>query len=318
MSLVLCLCISCSPSSREGFFQVTTYNAYLLFDDVDDGYEYDGFRRHDGYDGEAYQERIRELSILLGRRFSSSDVIVLQEVESVDVLADLLSAGLSKKGFRYYGLAADGESVLSVGFVSKHEPSSVAMHSIPGCRPMLEVSFRIRGDTIRIFGVHSRSRLDGGEEERYEMACLLRMLMEDGSGVSIAAGDFNTDPRIPESSMGIYPGDYDPERALHVSSDPSKMRSGVFYAPLLDEDAVLEEEGTYWHQGQWLMYDGFLVSQEGWDGWGWECVSAGISAPLELLDLSGRPVAYDASAGQGYSDHLPATMRLRSTGAAIP
>lgn len=308
---ILPFLVSCAlPTSGDSFI-FTTYNAYAFFDGIDDGTEYDGFRRHDGYDGEAYSARIRDMAILLGRVASSSDVIMLQEIESIEVLADLLEAGLLSKGFRYYCLAPSEEG-LSVGFVSRIEPFAVSVHSCGEGRPILEAAFMKGGRQVRLFGVHFRSRIDGGEEERAEQARHLRTLMDERGGiVSIALGDFNTDPRYPEESMAIYPDDHSPENALHVVPDPSLARSGVYYSPVIDEDVVLGEKGTYWHQGGWYLYDNILMTEEAWDGQDWEFEDAWIPSSLEMKDRLGRPLAYDPSLGYGYSDHFPLTAELR-------
>ena len=308
------LLASCSPSPDGEVFSVTAYNAYALFDSTDDGDEYEGFRSRDGYGREAYQERIRRLAILLGRRCSSSDVLVLSEVESEIVLHDLLEHGLRGKGFSYYGLASDGTGTLFTGFISKKQPLSVTIHSIPGCRPILEASFMAGSECVTVFGVHFRSRLDdgGGEEIREEEARYLRMLMESCPSLAIAAGDFNADPRFPESAMALYPDGYDSSCAFHVTGDPSRTAQGIYFSPFMDDGAVLAEEGTYCYGGSWYFYDNALLSGECWDGDGLEYCDAWITSSEEMKDLLGRPRPFDASDGLGYSDHFPVTVMLRS------
>ena len=312
MSLIIILLASCQAVPETGTFTVATYNVYAFFDGIDDGDEYDGFSHSDGYDGAAYEERVRSLAILIGLELSSSDVIILEEVESIEVLADLIDSGLGELGYRWYGLADDGESLLSVGFLSRLQPVSVSMHESEGLRPILGLSFRVHGETVRIYGVHFRSRLSGGEDERWEQAMHLRTLMESGEGgIVIAAGDFNADPRFPERSMAMFPEDAGGDHAILVTSDPSKAADGIYFSPLISPDVPLEEAGTFCHMGAWFIYDGFLLSREAWDGSGLEYGSSRIISDRRMEDRLGRPVPYDASTGHGYSDHFPAELALR-------
>ena len=157
---------SCAPSQRTETFTITTYNAYAFFDAYDDGTEFDGFSHSDGYDGERYEERVRSMAILIGRNLSSSDLIIFQEIESKAVLKDLLDNGLSGKGFCYYGLAESGDGQLSVGYISKIKPSRTTVHSIPGHRSVLGLSFYIDESLITVYGLHFRSRINGGDDDR--------------------------------------------------------------------------------------------------------------------------------------------------------
>ena len=298
------------PSSEKACFEITTYNAYALFDSYDDGTEFDGFRRSDGYDGEAYRKRIRELAVLLGRIYSDSDVIILQEVESIEVLSDLLTAGLKDKGYVHYGLADDGNGSLFVGFISKLKPLSSALHSYPGCRPILELSFGIGDEVVKVFGVHFRSRIEDADTERMEQARHLSMLIEDNPDtLCIAAGDFNSDPLL-SGPFTIFPELYDPSNAFHLTGDPSKTAERIYYSPLLDPDAVPEEQGTYFYEGSWYSYDNVFLTGECWDGSGLEYESAKIKATRNMKDSMDRPLKYDTSTGLGYSDHFPITLRL--------
>ena len=307
------LSFSCSPSINRSFFTVTTYNLYAFFDSYEDGDEYEGFAKSDGYDGEAYSERIRNTAILIGKVFSSSDVIILEEVESNAVLLDLLEAGLKEKGFIYYGLA-DDENNLSVGFLSKLKPLSTALHVFPGCRPILELVFQKSGELIHIFGVHFRSRIPGGDDERMQEALHLAALMErNPDALCIAAGDFNTDPLLSSSPFSLSPDCYDEDNAFHVTGDPSKTGPHLYFSPLNDPDAVLSEDGTYFYDGVWYFYDLFLLSEKAWDGEGWEYDGIIIESNRTMKDNGGRPFPYDVSTGYGYSDHFPVTLRLKRT-----
>ena len=306
LSLSLFLLFSCRFSTEKSFLKITTYNAYAFFDSYEDGSEFDGFAHSDGYDGEAYYQRVRDFAILLGRNFSSSDIIVLQEIESAEVLSDIIDAGLGEKGYSYYGLADDGVQTLSVGFVSRLQPTGVEIHAYPGCRPILEISFHVNDETIKVFVLHFRSRIDGGEEERYAQAEHLSLLLEREKGtLCIAAGDFNSDPSIGDGPFSVFPDLYSENNAFHVTSDPSKAGDKLYFAPLSGVYG-----GTYFYDGAWYCYDNVLLTEECWDMRGWDFDSVQIENERILVDMLGRPEPYDVSTGYGYSDHLPVTLTL--------
>lgn len=312
LSLFVFVLFSCAPSPRKDLFEITSYNAYAFFDDYEDGDEYDGFSHRDGYNGEAYFLRVKELAVLLGRSFASSDVILLQEIESTAVLEDLLEAGLKEKGFIYYGLAEGSEGTLFTGFISRSKPLRAALHGFPDCRPILELVFLAGDEIIHVFGVHFRSRIDDGREERTGQAEHLVSLMERCSGsLAVAAGDFNTDPVLSEDGpFALFPEHYDSENAFHITGDPSGCGPELYFSPMHDPDAVLKEKGTYFHDGIWYCYDAIYLSEESWDGEGWEFYDAVIMTNPAMKDHGGRPMPYDASTGFGYSDHFPVTVRL--------
>ena len=301
---------SCVPSEKMETFTITTYNANAFFDAYDDGTEVEGFSHSDGYDGERYYERVRRMAILIGRNLSSSDLIILQEIESIAVLEDLLENGLSGKGYCYYGLAPGEQGQLAVGYISKIRPSGTNVHSVPGHRAVLGLSFYIDGSPITVYGVHFRSRLSDENDERLEECRYLRTLFDESGSLTIASGDFNIDPSYGDEAIGLFPDGYPYGHPFYVSGNPDDAGNGVYFAPSLDEDIVLSEEGTHSYQGEWYFYDIHLLSEECWDGFGWEYDTAWITALPEMKDELGRPLGYDPSNGRGYSDHFPFTVRL--------
>ena len=290
------LLFSCSQPLPESF-SVCFYNAYLLFDSAEDGWEYEGFRRSDGYTEDAYRERIRDLAIMLARN-TSCDVIVLAEVESEEVLADLISSGLGLRGFRYYGLAK-GSEPLSVGFISKERPDAVRIHSTDGARPFLEMSF----GSFTILGVHARSRLETGSDAvRFRQFSHIGSILSSAEGLAFAIGDFNADPRYPEDGMAMYPSAGWADIPLNVTTDPGKAGGNILYSPLIDEGGA---EGTYWYMDGWYFYDNALLCSSIFSSSEWRYASSRVIRPFEAEDILGRPDAYDASTGSGYSDHFP-------------
>ena len=306
------LILSCGPDADLHLFTISAYNMYLFFDGTDDGWEYDGFRKSDGYTQERYLDRVKDTAVFIARNMDS-DVIILSEVESAVVLNDLLEAGLRKKGYQFYGLASDGTVPLSVGFISRIAPESSAIHSAGGERAMLDLTFNTASGTIRVFGIHARSRLEGSSEDiRYQQFGHLMALMADADeDIVIAAGDFNADPRYPEKGMAEYPSAGIESVPLRITGDPGLASDTVFYSPFLDSEET-EAAGTYSYQGVWYFLDNIIVDWRALDGRGLEYSSSSVVMPFEAKDILGRPLAYDVSTGMGYSDHFAVSAKFSS------
>ena len=88
---------------------------------------------------------------------------------------------------------------------------------------------------------------------------------------------------------------------INVTDDPGRIQNHVYYSPLIDSGG----DGTYYYQDEWYFYDNILLRKESFDSEGWEYSSAGIVRPRDAEDAIGRPDAYDASTGNGFSDHFP-------------
>lgn len=309
--LLITLLVSCSLSTAsDGEFSIATYNAYALFDSTEDGDEYDGFSKSDGYTSAVYSARIGALAVMLGK-YVDADVIILEEVESDIVLNDLLESGLGDLGYLWYGLAG-GETTINVGFLSRYEPVVCRSHSFNGGRAMLEILVNTGKERVRIYGVHLQSNLDDDAEDvRYGQLSQLRTLIdEQDDELVVILGDFNTDPSDGEAGIAEYPSADWKTMPMPVTGDPGLMTGNIMYSAFLDSDLIFDD-GTYWYGGEWYFYDNILLNACAFDGEGLEFSSQEIIAPSVLTDLYGRPSRFDPSDGSGYSDHFPVKLVLR-------
>ena len=312
LPIIISVLASCAPSPEGALFSVATYNAYCLFDGVGDGDEFEGFRKSDGYSEAVYDERIRDLAVMLGSCVDA-DVIILEEVESEIVLMDLIERGLGRKGYRFYGLAVGGHGVMNVGFVSRLEPLSVRIHSFEGERAMLELSFLVGGERITVFGVHLRSRLDDGSAaiRQGQLEHLETLIAERDDSFVIIAGDFNIDPRLPGEPLSAFPASMSENTVIVISADPGMVGKDVMYAPLLDEDISFSVPGTYFYEDSWHIYDSIIMGKDAIDGNGLELASVTIVSAFGMLDKLSRPLRFDPTTGRGFSDHLPVVSTFR-------
>ena len=297
------LIASCSPSAEKDTFAVASWNMYQFFDGREDGTEMEGWKKGE-WNTEKYQKRIKTTVEYILKNLSRSDIIIMEEVESKDVLVSLLEGGLRREGYLYYGLGENGEGKLSVGFVSRLKPVKVSLMGVPSGRAMIVMEVVVGGETINVVGVHLRSRLDESNREiRKEELSLIEKIAGDSNDPLIVMGDFNTDPFLHKGEMeegrwGVSEG-----TSLRLTGDGSKAINGILYSPYCDYASPLEG-GTFHYQGQWEKLDNILLSSAFFDGDGIEYMESRIVRGSGSSDHIGRPLLYDKESGLGYSDHF--------------
>ena len=301
MMAIIPLLLSCSPSpDKEERFVIVTWNMCECFDSREDGGEYAGWRESDGWNDAKYNERIKKCVMYMVSNFMDADVIVLEEVESSEVLISLLEGGMKKEGYIYYGIASD-ESDLSVAFISRIKPVSLRLLFVPSSRPMLSLDFDINGEMVRIIGVHLRSRLkEENKEIRREELLMLKDEAEKCDCPLIIIGDFNIDPFIHKEEMFDT---REGETTLPLTGDGSRAYGGRLFSPYLDYASPLIG-GTYFFEGQWERLDNILLSSFFFDWEGIEYEGTTIIKGGDASDYLGRPSKYDKSTGKGVSDHF--------------
>ena len=301
MMAIIPLLLSCSPSpDKEERFVIVTWNMCEFFDSREDGGEYAGWRESDGWNDAMYNERIKKCVMYMVSNFMDADVIVLEEVESSEVLISLLEGGMKKEGYIYYGIASD-ESDLSVAFISRIKPLSLRLLFVPSSRPMLSLDFDINGEMVRIIGVHLRSRLkEENKEIRREELLMLKDEAEKCDCPLIIIGDFNIDPFIHKEEMCDT---REGETTLPLTGDGSRAYGGRLFSPYLDYASPLIG-GTYFFEGQWERLDNILLSSFFFDWEGIEYEGTTIIKGGDASDYLGRPLKYDKSTGKGMSDHF--------------
>ena len=301
MMAIIPLLLSCSPSpDKEERFVIVTWNMCEFFDSREDGGEYAGWRESDGWNDAKYNERIKKCVMYMVSNFMDADVIVLEEVESSEVLISLLECGMKKEGYIYYGIASD-ESDLSVAFISRIKPVSLRLLFVPSSRPMLSLDFDINGEMVRIIGVHLRSRLkEENKEIRREELLMLKDEAEKCDCPLIIIGDFNIDPFIHKEEMCDT---REGETTLPLTGDGSRAYGGRLFSPYLDYASPLMG-GTYFFEGQWERLDNILLSSFFFDWEGIEYEGTTIIKGGDASDYLGRPLKYDKSTGKGVSDHF--------------
>lgn len=312
---VLTIFVSCQNEPQEPTFTVLSWNTYAFFDERTDGTEFEGFRKQDGYTGEKYQERVKAYALYLLERAADADLLVLEEIESPAVLQSLLDAGLKGLGFQWFGLASDQSGNLGVGFLSKRKPEEVTVHGIPGGRMMLSMTFLVRGEFLKVIGLHGRSRISDPEGSlRREEFALLNQLLEESEGIAtVVCGDFNADPEKCRREIATVRGLYEPECPILVTGDGGECGGKILFSPFLDYGRKRTWPGTYFYGGEWSFLDNFLLNRALFDGRGWEYEDVKVLNGSDVTDYNGRPLRYDVSTGKGFSDHFAIMATFRYT-----
>ncbi len=306
--MLLILLSSCSPERKKNTLTITSWNAYCFFDGSDDGTEFTEFTSAGGYDREKYLERIEAASRYMALNMGESDMIILEEIESADVLKDLLEENLRALGFMYYGLAQKSEGSLSVGFISKFRPEAFNFHSFASSsRVIAEIRFSVCGETVTLLGVHLRSRLNDDTVRIGELSLIKTLIERKKDEAVIVMGDFNTDcVRDGEIGDRRQTGD----AVIYLTGDGSASYNGVLFSPYLDYGKPLDE-GSYYHDGVWYNYDNALLTSAFFDGNGVEYDGFSIVKGADAVTSAGTPLKYDKSTSTGYSDHFAIMLRLK-------
>ena len=321
---------------------VVTYNVQNLFDATDAGTEYEQYSKAAGWSEDSYYKRLIRLGHVLGDLVRPKpDIIALQEIESPQVISDLLRDFL--RGGYQVAMSPSSASSIRVALISRHPVVSLRIHRsvavavCPGPTPrppveiwqgreMVDADIDVgqNSGTIRVIVCHWKSQ-SGGEREtegqRIQSAALLRTLLTATvrEPLTLIVGDLNEDVNEYGQHGGAYQtalmpddssvaGPIAPGRSIYVASTAAAAgrhpdRLTVF-SPWLASGA----RGSYYHAGRWERLDHMLIlpgSLRGMD------VSLAVVNDPELVTDDGRPARYDSRTGYGYSDHLPVVVELR-------
>ena len=206
---------------------LVTYNVENLFDAVADGGEYAQFRDATRWDEAAYHRKLAAVAdALYTVAPRGADLLVLQEVESARVVAELQHRHLAGMGYRHAIVAPVANEqaprpATSIAVLSKLPvrrtgllqvdpaadpwPSAGARAAAardvpPPPRPLLELELELpNGETLHLFAAHWKSKR-GGERAtagyRRAAAEILRrriaeLLRDDATVDVVIAGDLN-------------------------------------------------------------------------------------------------------------------------------
>lgn len=151
----------------ENLLCVASWNVQNLFDAVIDGTEYDEYKNASGWNENAYQRRLSNLSNVLSYLPQSKDyIVVLNEVENSRVVEALLSQkSIVSKKLSYFAFASNPSGAVGVSVASSIPIASAKVHYVnDSLRPVLEVGLDTDYGKVFVLACHLKSNIGGVEE----------------------------------------------------------------------------------------------------------------------------------------------------------
>ncbi|MDR3301605.1 MAG: endonuclease/exonuclease/phosphatase family protein [Spirochaetaceae bacterium] len=156
--------------SGQGALSIATWNLQALFDERDDGWEYEEYRDGAGWTGEKYTARLNHIAAAIGEIGENPpDIIALIEVENRGILEKLSTENLSGQGYKHCFFAGNTGYSLGIGVLSKYPFVRAIAHSInvngtiiP--RPIMEIALQPNDGNLVLFVCHWKSKLGGDEQ----------------------------------------------------------------------------------------------------------------------------------------------------------
>ena len=316
---------------------ILCWNVENLFDDVNNGTEYQEFVPGGKWNAEDFHSRLVQLTRVVEEACPGGpDILLLQEVENLHVLEVWNNRYLKGLGYQTVLITPKGGRAITTGILSRFPIAEFRSHGYAQeayslGRPIAEVLASPPKGSLRLFNNHWKSK-SGGEEETEPMrraaaaavnSRLLELQQTAPEEAFILAGDFNAGLdefflRGGEAPTALMP------RGTEEGLSPEDYRHSLIYDPLpVEETAALEgriylhspwEEmgpGSYFYKGQWERIDHYFLSSHFFDGEGWEWDSARVCKEPWMLTQAGTPLGWNANMGKGFSDHLPLLLSLR-------
>jgi endonuclease/exonuclease/phosphatase family metal-dependent hydrolase len=326
-----------------------TWNVHNLFDGKDNGNEYDEFLESTGWSVEKYLGRINTISAAFGTIEPKPDIVLLQEIESLQVIEDLALA--ISGGYTWSHFANNPGAALGIGIMSRFPLEETKVHSITinnetTPRPVLETRIDTTNGEFVIFVCHWKSKVGGDdatEDVRKASARVIlrriRELWENEPGLGIiVAGDLNEshdefykrganlicallpdDPYCAELTGSI---DADIEAIADIQKDfivlsknkpPAPVHFPLGTIMLYSPWTYDLENGSYYYRYNWETIDHFLISNHFFNSTGLIYSNALVVNGPHFTNSSGFPVPYNVRTGNGLSDHLPLLLVLKAS-----
>ena len=308
-------------------FKVATYNVENLFDLRFSGNEYVEYIPNGkyGWNKYIYQKKINNISKVIYDL--KSDIIALEEVESLEALLDLRK-NLKRRGvfYRYYAIADRKNSTVKVAIFSKFKiKSSKELRVSYGdkYRDILEVKVDIDGYPLLIFANHWKSKsAPESERVKYAKALKNRIKTIPKNQPYIILGDFNSNYNeyitfLKDRKLNNTHGKTGINHILKttingkmVTLNDVKRDCSLLYNLWLELPLSLRY--SYIYKGEKDTIDNILLPCSMFDGKGIDYIknSFNVFKPSYLFKNGSiyrwqKVGGYGKFSGKGYSDHLP-------------
>jgi endonuclease/exonuclease/phosphatase family metal-dependent hydrolase len=340
LSLFIFLCFT-SGCGNSNTISILTYNVENLFDDVDDGTEYDEYDPSlKKWNTELMEIKLKNIARVIRESIEGGpDILCLQEVENKNILEILASRYLADLDYSFRVMESPAKSVTNVAILSRLPIARTHIYSLPewqgaALRSILEIEVEYRGQLLFIFNNHWKSKsgkIKETEKARLTAAELLvsrlkTLLEREPEADVIVLGDLNEcydeyqrihrryQTAVIPSDLDI-PADYT-RKSIFLASEPAK--AGVFEDKVIFYESWYDlkekERGSSVYQNEWQTPDHLLLSVGLFDTRGFSYLENSfmvVRLPFLLDPKTGYPLRWKAGSKQkGFSDHLPLLIRV--------
>ena len=312
---IFCACVAASffcSCKEKTTLSIVSYNAQTFFDLIEDGREFKEFKKSKWKEKD-YQLRLNRLlqavtlcTHQLQKEQAMPDILVLQEIESVEILKDLCK---KLKETEVYSecvfIPPKNEGAFSTAILSKHKVLKAKAHAVysgsVALRPIIEAKIPIKLNgkdcMLALFAVHWKSKRDGNTAIRHLQEEALYNRMKEArkkADFVLSCGDFN------QKECEFYKmNEFQNAWKLYTSNKEE-----------IEEDTEeIAPQGSYCYKGVWERIDHFFY-MENEDSLPQIRASKFALASDAPLVQNGAINRYIASCKTGYSDHLPIGLLL--------
>jgi endonuclease/exonuclease/phosphatase family metal-dependent hydrolase len=192
-------------SANGASLSIASWNLQALFDEKDDGWEYEEYRDGSGWTAEKYRARLNHIAKAISEMGAESpSLVALIEVENEAIVKKLSTEYLGDEGYKHCFFAGSTGYSLGVGLISKYPFLTSTAHSINIAgeiipRPIAEITVAPHGKKLTVFICHWKSKLGGDEQteklRREAVRVILRrqkeILRENPGTPILVLGDLN-------------------------------------------------------------------------------------------------------------------------------
>lgn len=226
---------------------IATWNLQALFDESDDGIEYDEYRAGSGWTKEKYLARLNMISQGINAiEDGGPDILALVEVENHEIVKKLSGEYLNKNGYRYSFFTNTPGYSLGLGFLSRYPITKSYSHSsningeqIP--RPIAEIWVEPNGQPLVIFICHWKSKLGGEDTSEIMRRNAARVILRRVQSIKAE------NPDIPIVVLGDLNENYDEfyrQSCEYICAllpdDPEAALLAGFKLPATDDESGIE------------------------------------------------------------------------------
>ncbi len=305
-------------------FTVASYNVQNLFDDLNQGSEYEDYRLNThNWTSEMAKIKLNHTAEAICD--INSDIIGLQEIENAHILRKLVAkVGECGVRYKYSAITHKPTAAVQVAILSKYPIlKSHQIITTPNGRnrDILESVVLVEGKELSIFVNHWKSKAkDGKESARIKSATILANYLRGANHEYIILGDLNSryneadliEGKLNDTNGRTAINDVMKTNYNNTLIDKSTLRLASSGSHInLWSELPIQKRWNHEFYGEKNTLDHILLPKSLFDNRGVEYVdgSFGVFAPSYLLSGGGK-IAYwgmkkKQHTGAGYSDHLP-------------